>query len=274
VFRTSINYVGSMVGHYGQFVTEFMGTYLLVFTIGINSTTTDPSPAQSVLTPLAIGSTLMCCVFLGGHISGGHYNPAVTWGVRLSGRGKISLRDSFIYTAVQCLGSLLAGFTYWGINGDTFAIFPHSSTEGKAFAVEIIWTFFLVYVVLNVATTKSNNENSFYGLAIGFTVFSGAVTVGPISGGCFNPAVGFGPIIVNALDNGSSELKHIWIYWLAPLMGAVIAAALFRITTYYREFGDMTGLKDTTTSALVATTDSPNYQREQNGSGQYTQLKA
>lgn len=120
----------------------------------------------------------------------------------------------------------------------TFAQFPEGSNAGQAFFAEAIYTFLLVHVVLNTATTKSNANNSFYGLAIGFTVTAGAVAVGDVSGGVFNPAVGFGPIVVDSWNGGAENFQHIWIYFLAPWLGAIAAAMVFRITNNSKEFAN------------------------------------
>jgi len=187
--------------------------------------------------PLAIGSSLMVGVFMGGHVSGAHYNPAVTFGIWLSGRGKVTTRQSIGYVLVQLLASFVAGCVYWTISGSTFTLEPAAGvTKGHAFSCEALYTFLLVSVVLNVATTKSTEENSFYGLAIGFTILCGAISVGPLSGGAFNPSIGFGPIVVDAMNNGSEKLKVIWIYWFGPLFGSVLAAVGFRITNHHKEY--------------------------------------
>ncbi len=209
-----------------------------VLTIGLVNVSSNGITSQtSGFAPVAIGSVLMACIFMGGHVSGGHYNPAVTFGVWLTGRGKITGWQSIGYLVVQLLGSFIASLVYWSISQETFFLAPHPNiTHGHAFSAEAMYTFLLVSVVLNVATTKSQADNSFYGLAIGFTVLAGAISVGPISGGGFNPAVGFGPIIVDAIHNGSGHMNTMWIYWLGPLFGSVLAAIAFRITNHHKEY--------------------------------------
>jgi len=179
---------------------------------------------------------------MGGHISGGHYNPAVTFGVYLTGRGKITLLQSVGYVFSQLLGSLIASLTYWNVLGDTFHLEPGPNISvGEATSLEMVYTFLLVSVVLNVATTKAQADNSFYGLAIGFTVVAAATTVGGLSGGAFNPAVGFGPVIVDVMQNGPDG-HPAWIYWLGPLLGGLCAAVGFRVTNHNKEYADMTAL--------------------------------
>jgi len=100
----------------------------------------------------------------------------------------------------------------------------------RALTVEFLYTFALVSVMLNCATTKSQNANSFFGLAIGFTVAAGAWSVGAISGAAFNPAVATGPLIIDSSIGHHHNGKYIWIYWLGPLLGSCVAAILFRVT--------------------------------------------
>jgi aquaporin Z len=91
-----------------------------------------------------------------------------------------------------------------------------------AFVVELLFTFALCYVVLNVATSKSHPDNSFYGLAIGFTVVAGAFAVGAISGGAFNPAVSFGAAVM-----GMFAWPTLWVYLVAQVLAAIAAGVTF-----------------------------------------------
>ena len=202
-----------------NYVTEFIGTFFLVLTIGLtvlNGTT---------LAPLAIGSSLMIMVYMGGHVSGGHYNPAVSLAVLL--RGKMTPVEFAMYVISQCIGAIVAALVVYALVGKTFAPAPAATaTVTSAVTVELLYTFALALVVLNVAVAGKTTGNSFYGLAIGFTVVVGAFAGGPISGGAFNPAVGFGPIVVSALLGGES-LGNLWIYWVGPLAGGALAAGVF-----------------------------------------------
>jgi len=242
------------IGHYSAFLTEFMGTFFLVLTIGCVSI------AKSPLAPIAIGSVLMACVFMGGHISGGHYNPAVTLGVYLTGRGKITFVQSCGYMIAQLAGSFVAALTYWNVLGDTFHLEPGTGiSNGEAVSVEFLYTFLLVSVVLNVATTKAQADNHFYGLAIGFTVVAAAASVGPLSGGAFNPAVGFGPVIVDIMHN-TDQHTSAWVYWVGPFLGSFVAAIGFRVTNHHKEYNkvqkeNMAGLYAETEEALVPETE-------------------
>jgi aquaporin Z len=201
-----------------KYATEFVGTFFLVFTI------CNAVLAKAALAPLAIGVVLAAMVFAGGHISGAHYNPAVTVAVFL--RGRLPARDVAPYFAAQILGaSAAAGITRWMVgpaSGPAFAV--HGKGLAAAFVAELLVTFALAYVVLNVATSKDHPNNSFYGLAIGFTVMAGAVAVGGLSGGVFNPAVAVGVSIA-----GLVSWSMFWVYAVANLAGGALAAVAFRL---------------------------------------------
>jgi aquaporin Z len=200
-----------------KYLTEFIGAFFLVATIGFTVVNrTDPG----LIAPLAIGSALMVMIYAGGHISGGHYNPAVTLGVYL--RGKMPMADVVPYWVAQILGAIVAALIVRFVNGAPTGN-PLSPNVLKALLVEFLFAFALVYVVLNAATSKDTAGNSFYGLAIGFTVLTGAFAVGGVSGAAFNPAVAVG-IITMGLVGWSS----IWIYFVANLLGGAAAAAIFR----------------------------------------------
>ena len=199
-----------------KYVVEFIGTFFLVFTIGMTVLAPDNAGA---LAPLAIGSALMVMVFAGGHISGAHYNPAVTLAVLL--RGKITLADAIPYWVAQIVAAVASGALVIFLKGDRGT--PGDPDVIKALVVEFLFTFALCYVVLNVATAKGTANNSFYGLAIGFTVLTGAYAVGPISGAAFNPAVAVGVTIM-----GLSSPANIWIFLVANFAAAVAAAFVFK----------------------------------------------
>jgi len=212
------------------FWNELVGTMLLVWVIGCN-VVPHPGKPDNVLAPLSIGFCLVVLVFLGGHISGAHYNPAVTVGILLTMRSKISGLKSFGYICVQLIGSFLGALmVYSTTDGATFGpqINP-AYNLGDGLVAEILATFTLVSVVLNVATTEEDAGNSFFGLAIGLTVASMGIAVGGISGGAFNPAVGTGPLLVRWMFTGQYYPDG-WIYWVGPLMGSALAAVLFRVT--------------------------------------------
>lgn len=196
-----------------KLVVEFIGTFFLVFTIGM-AVTAD----LNGLAPLAIGSALMVMVFAGGHISGGHYNPAVSLAVFV--RGKLPVAELVPYWVAQVAGGLVAAGVV-----EILRDIPDAAgvaESGDALLVEALFTFALAWVVLNVATSQGTDGNSFYGLAIGFTVMAGAFAVGSVSGGAFNPAVAVGLVVAGLIDAGD-----IWIYLLACPAGAFLAALVF-----------------------------------------------
>lgn len=206
-----------------KFLVEFIGTFFLVLTIG----STVIVPGAGSLAPLAIGAALMIMVYAGGHISGGHYNPAVTLGVFL--RGKCPATDVLPYWIAQLVGGILAAVVVGYFKG-LGAAQPLDPDFGPALVAEFLGTFALVYVVLNVATAKATAGNSFYGLAIGSTVMVMAFALGGISGGAFNPAVAFGLTVM-----GISSPENIWIYLLADLAGGVAAAMIFKQTVGFED---------------------------------------
>lgn len=198
-----------------KYLTELIGTFFLVFTIALTSN------------PIAIGSILMVMIYMGGHISGGHYNPAVTLGVLI--RGKIALQDAFKYWIYQLFGAFIAALAYLWFTGKTFAVIPAPTCDFlNGTVAELLFTFALVSVVLNVATTKKTMGNSYFGLAIGFTVMAGAFTVGPISGGAFNPAVALSPAILDTMMGGTA-IQFIPMYLLGTLLGGMIAGLMFKV---------------------------------------------
>jgi aquaporin Z len=199
-----------------KYIVELIGTFFLVFTVGMTVIKTD----AGVIPPLAIGSALMVMIYAGGHISGGHYNPAVTLGVFI--RGRCDARDVIPYWIAQFAGAALAA---------GMAIFLRGTSGGggrdpdivRWFLAEFLFTFALVYVVLNVATAKATAGNSNYGLAIGFTVMVGAFAVGGITGGAFNPAVAIGATIMSLIKPAA-----VLIHLIADFAGGAAAGYLFK----------------------------------------------
>jgi aquaporin Z len=206
-----------------NYLVEFIGTMFLVLVIGL--TVIDGAGA---LAPLAIGSTLMVMVYAGGHISGGHYNPAVTLAVWL--RGKCPTKDVAPYMAAQVLGGIVAALLV-GFCKPNAQVSASSPDVARALLVELLFTFALCYVVLNTATSKKNAGNSYYGLAIGFTVVVGAFAGGAISGGAYNPAVAVGISVM-----GLSALPNIWVFLVGNFAGAALAAFVYK-TANPEEYG-------------------------------------
>ena len=203
-----------------KYLTEFIGTFFLVLTIGCSVIGGAPLP------PLAIGAVLMVMIFAGGHVSGAHYNPAVTLAVTM--RGKCSPADAGPYIGSQILGAVLAAITTKFLMPAAKMAFLAGIPDvtlriPQALVAEFLFTFALCYVVLNVATAKGTANNSFYGLAIGFTVLAGAFAVGDISGGAFNPAVAVARAMM-----GLASWANIWIYLIGNFAGAAAAATVFK----------------------------------------------
>jgi aquaporin Z len=200
-----------------KYAVELIGSFFLTFAVGASVLSGSP------LAPVAIGVTLMVMVYAGGHISGGHYNPAVTTAALV--RGRIDLKDAVGYWLAQLVAGIVAAVTVrWVVapaHITTLALSGH--TLAAAFVVELLFTFALAYVVLNVATSKDHPDNSFYGLAIGFTIMAGAIAVGGISDGVFNPQVGFGLATLGMITWAT------WgIYLLAQIAAGVAAGLVFR----------------------------------------------
>ena len=201
-----------------KYITEFIGTFFLVFVIGMVVL-----GGKGDFAPLAIGSTLMVMIYAGGHISGAHYNPAVTLAVLI--RGKISAAEAIIYMIVQIIGACVASLIVMYLMNDKIAEQAvEMANNSKGLLAEFLGTFALAYVVLNVATAKGTSGNSFYGLAIGFTVLAMAYALGVMSGGAFNPAVAIGISIMKMIS-----WNAIWIYLVGCFGGAALAAVVFRI---------------------------------------------
>lgn len=200
-----------------KLVVEAIGTFFLVFTIG----QVVIEPGAGPFAPVAIGFVLMVMVYAGGHISGAHYNPAVTLAVFL--RGKATALELALYPVAQIGAAVLAAFVVHYLKGDVGST-PLEPSPAHALIAEFLFTFALAFVILNVATSAKTTGNSYYGLAIGCTVMAGAFAVGAVSGGAFNPAVAVGITVLGIVAPGA-----IWVYLLATLAGGAAAAAVFRV---------------------------------------------
>jgi aquaporin Z len=162
----------------------------------------------------------MIMVYAGGHVSGGHYNPAVTLAAYL--RGRCTKADVPGYIGSQIAAGIVAAFVVLGLKGDPF-VTPADIKVFPSLIAELVGTFALAYVVLNVATAKATAGNSYYGLAIGFTLATMAFALGGISGGAFNPAVAVGITVMHL-----AKVSNLWIYLVANLAGGALAAFTFR----------------------------------------------
>jgi len=199
-----------------KYIAEFIGTFFLVLTIGC---TVIPG-APGVIPPLAIGAALMVMIFAGGHVSGAHFNPAVTLAVFV--RGRCDKKDVLPYWIAQVAAGIVAAMVAVFLVGKGGAPMEIKNVPA-AFVAEFLFTFALAYVVVNSATAKGTSGNSFYGLAIGMTVMTGAFAVGGISGGAFNPAVAVGAAIMKLVS-----FSQIRIHVVADLAGGLCAGIAFK----------------------------------------------
>jgi aquaporin Z len=204
-------------------LTEGIGTFFLVLVVVLVSASGTP------LGGVAVGLTLTALVYMGGHVSGAHYNPAVTVAVLM--RGGVTPAAAMTYWLSQLAGAVLAAVVGAFLVGRTVAVAPGMGVGvGQALVVEVLFTFLLALVVLNVAVTKATSGNQYYGLAIGITVLGGAIAAGGISGGAFNPAVGLGPMAVDAVM-GTGGFGNAWLYLVGPVTGGALAAGVHRVQT-------------------------------------------
>jgi aquaporin Z len=203
-----------------RLLTELVGTFIFLSVIAL-------SGPVGPLAALPIGTALMAMVYMGGHISGAHYNPAVSFAAFLS--RKLSAADMAGYWVAQLLGAAVA-FTFgFLVSAHTPGIHPGPKVQVfQALGVEVVFTAALALVVLAVAASKATQGNSFYGLAIGFTIMAAVFTGGSISGGAFNPAVGFGATLGSVLF-GSGGWSDLWLYIVGPFIGAAIGAGIHRL---------------------------------------------
>lgn len=199
-----------------KLITEFIGTFFLCLIIALNGN-------AGVANLIAIGCVLTALIYAGGHISGAHYNPAVTLAIYI--RGKIKMNEAILYWFAQFLGgiaaALLAKYIFMENPEDVSVM--EMGRIGAGLTAEILGTFALTYVILNVATSKNTEGNSYFGLAIGFTVLACGYILGPYSGGAFNPAVAISQSFAGFFSWGD-----FWIYLVGCFVGAILAAFCFK----------------------------------------------
>lgn len=204
-----------------KLLTEFVGSFLFMLVIALIGPTGAPQTA------FAIGGGLMAMIYMGGHVSGAHYNPAVSLAILIA--GKMTVTAMLQYWAMQIAGALAAFFVGAWIVGGSLDLKPAADfSRGQALAVEILFTAMLVLTVLHVALAKKAVGNSVYGLAIAAVVVCGILAGGGISGGAFNPAVGIGATVVNAVQ-ANGDFASLWLYLVGPFLGAAIAAFVFKL---------------------------------------------
>jgi aquaporin Z len=201
-----------------KYLVEAIGTFFLVFTIG----SVVIAPGAGSLAPLAIGAALMVMIFAGGHVSGAHFNPAVSLAVWM--RGKLPTGDLVPYWLAQLAAAAVAAWAVHFFKASGSPVVPLPIGWKAALLAEFLFTFALAWVVLNVATAKGTSGNSFYGVAIGMTVMTGAFAVGGVSGGAFNPAVAVGITLM-----GLQTWGNFWVFLVGNFGGAAVAALTYKV---------------------------------------------
>jgi|TARA_B100001093_G_scaffold105301_1_gene97527 aquaporin Z len=196
-----------------KYLTELIGTFFLVLIIGLSKN------------PLAIGFGLTILVYMGAHISGAHYNPAVSLAMLL--RKEINISDFIKYISSQVLGASLAAYVVSIMSSNMIVQPDLQEPVAIILLAELMFTYLLVFVILNVATHPNLEGNSFYGFAIGLTVMTGAYCVGPLTGGVFNPAVSIGPSLIDLVTGNGISQHFLWYYLTAPVAGSIIAVLHF-----------------------------------------------
>jgi len=203
-------------------LAEFIGTFALV-AFGCGAVINYPAADDVLAVGFAFGLTIMVMVYAVGNVSGAHFNPAVSLAFFL--KGSLPANRAVLYVAIQCAGAIAAALVLRALypSSEVLGVTNPANGPWQSFFLEILLTFFLVFVILNVATGYKE-KGIMAGAAIGLTITVCAVAGGPVSGASMNPARSLGPALV-ALD-----LASLWIYLVAPLLGGVVALALFKLT--------------------------------------------
>jgi len=199
-----------------KYLIEFLGTFFLVLTVALTGN------------PIAVGAVLVAMVYMGGYISGAHYNPAVTLAVFI--RGKIKIQEALNYFLVQVLGAFVASFVYYLIANKIFLPKPNPAFSLLSVGlIEVLFTFLLASVILHVATSEKNKGNQYFGLAIGLTLMVGAFAGGKISGAVFNPAIAVGSMFFD-LPNIAAYLPSLALYVGTQFLGGLLAGLFYKAT--------------------------------------------
>jgi len=202
-----------------KLATEFMGTFLLSFTICASGL----YGSAGEYAPFVISSNLMIMIYAGRHISGAHYNPVITVSIYL--RGIFDKNEILPYITIQIIAAVSAALVV-----ERFSLSDATSSEifnlgTEAIIAEFLFTFVFAYVVLYVATTESTLDNNYYGAVIALVILVGAITVGSISLASFNPAVTSSLIVSGKVTLGDS-----WMHFIPQFFGAILATYLYRYT--------------------------------------------
>ncbi len=214
---------------FGAVVAEIIGTFLLVFigagTVVAVSLAAPDAPANVTAIAVAFGLAVLVAVYALGHVSGAHINPTVTLALAVVRR--FPWRAVPPYLIAQLVGALLAALVIWALFGNAAreevllgATAPGERGAGLAFLAEVILGFLLVVVVLATATDERSIPAG-AGLAIGFTIAAGIYVTLTVSGGSFNAARTFGPMII------AGEFPGWWVYLIAPALGGILGALCY-----------------------------------------------
>jgi aquaporin Z len=203
-------------GAFRKYVVEFLGTFFIVMTICMME-----GGGMGQFAPIAAGGMLLALMYSSFHISGGHFNPAVSVAIYL--RGKLNSGDLLPYIVSQFIGgtlaAMLAGFLLNSTGSATPS--PKALEIVPSIIAELLGTLLFVYVFLNLTTIKKTSGNIYYGVTLGFTFMAVMYAFGTISGGAFNPAIGLGITMANL-----TSWETIWVFPLANFVGGVLAAFL------------------------------------------------
>lgn len=208
-----------------KYIAEALGTFFLVLTGCGAAIVNDLTQGHlsTVGVGLVFGFIVMAMVYSIGHISGAHMNPAVTLGFFAARR--LSGKETPFYLGAQFIGAILASLTLKIIflNAEsTWSVTQPTGSQLQSFLIEYFFSFLLMFVIMGVATDY-RSQGVMAGVAIGGTIALEAIVGGPISGASMNPARSFGPALVSGIWNAH------WIYWIAPILGCLTGATLYRL---------------------------------------------
>ena len=194
-----------------KLLMELIGTMFLMMAVAFSGNS-----------PIAVGLMLAVMVYSGRHLSGAHYNPAVSVAAWI--QGKMEAADALKHMVAQLVGAGLGWCVFRLVTGGGFALMPVAEHElWHGMLVEALFTFALATVVLNV-----RSDNSAHGLAIGFALAAMVYSGAGVSGGAFNPAVGIGPQIMEAISGGDFDASTLALYGVGPLVGGALAAVVYK----------------------------------------------